>query len=95
MGFTREVAARYSFLLAIPAVLASALLEAKDIGTDSMVNWPATLVATVVAGLVGYLVIARLMSYLKTQSFVPFVIYRVILGLSVAALVGAGVIAAS
>ena len=95
MGFTREVAARYSFLLAIPAVLASALLEAKDIGADTAVNWPATLVATGVAAVVGYGVIARLMTYIKTQSFAPFVVYRVVLGISVAALVGAGIVAAS
>lgn len=80
LGFTREAAARYSFLLAVPAVLASAALEAADIGGDTSANWPATLVATAIAGIVGYAVIARLMEWLRTRSFVPFVVYRVVLG---------------
>lgn len=80
MGFTREVAARYSFLLAIPAVLASALLEALKIGDDKAVSWPPTLIATGVAFVVAYVVISTLMKYIATKSFRPFVIYRLILG---------------
>lgn len=95
MGFTRETAARYSFLLAIPAVLASAALEAKDIGADAAVNWPATLVATGVAAVVGYAVIANLMTWLRTGSFRPFVVYRVVLGLSVMALLATGAVTAT
>ena len=94
LGLTREVAARYSFLLAIPAVLASAALEAADIGADAAANWPATIVATIVAAGVGYAVIARLMSWLRTGSFAPFVAYRVVLGVSVMLMVGSGFIAA-
>lgn len=94
LGLTREVAARYSFLLAVPAVLASAALEAADIGSDTAANWPATLVATVVAAVVGYAVIARLMSWLRTGSFAPFVLYRVVLGVAVMAMVASGFIAA-
>jgi len=82
MGFKRDVAARYSFLLAIPAVLSSALLEIPKISEDKFVNWPATIVATGVAFVIGYLVIAQLMKYLATKTFVPFVIYRVVLGLA-------------
>lgn len=93
MGFKREFAARYSFLLAIPAVMASGLLEAKDISKDSYVNWPATLVATVISFFVGYFVIAKLMDYLKTKSFTPFVWYRVLLGCTVLVLLTTGVIA--
>lgn len=94
MGYTREAAARYSFLLAVPAVLASAALEAADIGTDTAANWPATGVATVVAGLVGYAVIARLMRWLRSESFAPFVAYRVALGLTVMVMVASGFLAA-
>lgn len=95
MGFTREVAARYSFLLAIPAVLASAALEAKGIGADAAANWPATLVATGVAAAVGYAVIARLMTWLRTGSFGPFVTYRIVLGLGVMALLASGAVTAT
>ena len=94
LGYTREAAARYSFLLAIPAVLASATFEAKDIGSDTAANWPATIVATVVAAAVGYLVIARLMSWLRTGSFAPFVAYRVVLGIAVMVMVASGVVVA-
>ncbi len=95
MGFKRDVAARYSFLLAIPAVLASALLEVPKIGADTYVNWPATVVATVVAFAVGYGVIAALMKYIQTQSFKPFVIYRVALGLILIGLLATGTISAT
>jgi undecaprenyl-diphosphatase len=76
MGFKREFAARYSFLLAIPAVIGSGLFTARDIGSDDFVNWPATLLAT----FIGYFVISALMNYLKSKSFMPFVVYRVALG---------------
>ena len=92
MGFKREFAARYSFLLALPAVFASGLLETKDIGSDDFVNWPATILATVVAFGVGYAVISTLMNYLKTKSFKPFVYYRVSLGILVLILLQTGVI---
>ena len=95
MGFKREVAARYSFLLAIPAVLASALLEVPKIGSDTFVNWPATLASTVIAFVVGYAVIARLMTYIKTASFKPFVIYRVVLGVILIGLLVTGTISAT
>jgi undecaprenyl-diphosphatase len=95
MGFKREVAARYSFLLAIPAVFASAALEANKISADTYVNWPATLFATVVAFIVGYLVIAALMRYLSTRTFAPFVIYRVVLGGLLLALLASGTISAT
>ena len=95
MGFKRDVAARYSFLLAIPAVFASALLTAGDISTDDFVNWPATIVATVVAFVVGYFVIAGLMRYLQTRTFLPFVIYRIGLGTLLVILLATGVLSAT
>lgn len=85
MGFKREVAARYSFLLAIPAVLASGLLELVKVVNDPAVQWPVTLVATLVAFVVGYWVISILMKYLVSGSFMPFVIYRIALGLALMA----------
>ena len=95
MGFRRDVAARYSFLLAIPAVFASAALTAGDIASDDFVNWPATIVATLVAFVVGYFVIAGLMRYLQTRTFMPFVIYRIALGLLLLVLLATGVLSAT
>lgn len=95
MGFKRDVAARYSFLLAIPAVFASAALTAGDIASDDFVNWPATIVATVVAFVVGYFVIAGLMKYLQTRTFLPFVIYRISLGAILLVLLATGVLSAT
>ncbi len=91
IGYTREAAARYSFLLAIPAVLASGLFELKDAG-DGHTAWGPTVFATVVAFVVGYAVIAWFMRFISSRSFMPFVIYRILLGLLLFALVGAGVL---
>jgi undecaprenyl-diphosphatase len=96
LGYTRAAAARYSFLLAIPAVLGSGLYEAykalKGGVAGAQVDWPPTIVATVLAFGVGLSVIAWLLRYLNRGSFVPFVVYRVVLGLAVLALVGLGVL---
>jgi undecaprenyl-diphosphatase len=84
LGYSRQAAARYSFLLAIPAVLASGLYEFaksyKDLPSDLLV---ATGVSTVVAFAVGFSVIVVLLRYLSRGSFMPFVAWRVIVGLAV------------
>jgi undecaprenyl-diphosphatase len=96
MGYTRVAAARYSFLLAIPAVLGSGAYEAYKAFTGDVkgaqVDWPPTILSTVIAFGVGLAVIAWLLRYLTRGSFVPFVVYRVVLGLTVLALVGTGVL---
>jgi undecaprenyl-diphosphatase len=82
LGYTRESAARYSFLLAIPAVLASGLFQfVSSVGELSSELMVGTLVATVVSGLVGLSVIHYLLRYLQRGSFLPFVIWRVGVGL--------------
>ncbi|MGH3309373.1 MAG: undecaprenyl-diphosphate phosphatase [Streptomyces sp.] len=91
MGYTREAAARYSFLLAIPAVLASGLFELKDIG-EGHVSWGPTIFATVLSFVVAYAVIAWFMRFISTRSFMPFVIYRVLLGTALLVLVATGVL---
>ncbi|MEU7135775.1 undecaprenyl-diphosphate phosphatase [Streptomyces sp. NPDC046261] len=91
IGYTREAAARYSFLLAVPAVLASGLFELKD-ATDGHTSWPQTIFATLVAFAVGYAVIAWFIRFVSRKSFMPFVVYRILLGLLLFALVGAGVL---
>ncbi|GAA3112309.1 undecaprenyl-diphosphate phosphatase [Streptomyces rectiviolaceus] len=90
MGYTREAAARYSFLLAIPAVLASGAFELKDAGEGGHVSWGPTIFATIIAFIVGYAVIAWFMKFITTKSFMPFVYYRILLGIVLFALVGAG-----
>ena len=94
MGFTREAATRYAFLLAIPAVLASGFYEATKIGDEANVPWAQTIVATVIAFAIGYAVIAWLLRYVATNSYLPFVIYRVVLGTVVIALLATGVLTA-
>ncbi|MER7792543.1 undecaprenyl-diphosphate phosphatase [Streptomyces sp. NPDC097640] len=93
MGYTREAAARYSFLLAVPAVLASGAYELKD-ASDGHTAWGPTIFATVIAFVVGYAVIAWFMKFITTKSFMPFVVYRVLLGIVVFALVALGVLSA-
>ncbi len=92
MGYRREAAARYSFLLAIPAVLASGLFELKDAADGGHVSWGPTLFATVIAFVTGYAVIAWFMKFISTKSFMPFVWYRIALGMVIVALVATGVL---
>ncbi|MEZ7003152.1 undecaprenyl-diphosphate phosphatase [Streptomyces sp. AD55] len=92
MGYRREAAARYSFLLAIPAVLASGIFELKDAMDGGHVSWGPTIFATVVAFASGYAVIAWFMRYISTKSFMPFVWYRIALGILIIVLVTAGVL---
>ncbi|MFR9676475.1 undecaprenyl-diphosphate phosphatase [Streptomyces sp. TR06-5] len=91
MNYSREAAARYSFLLAIPAVLASGALELTEIGKGH-VSWGPTIFATVLAFVVAYAVIAWFMQYISTRSFLPFVIYRIVLGVLIFALIAGGVL---
>jgi undecaprenyl-diphosphatase len=93
MGYSREAAARYSFLLAIPAVLASGTLELFKIGEGPAPAWGPTLLATAIAFAVGYAAIAWFLKYISHNSFMPFVVYRVALGVVIIGLVTAGVLA--
>ena len=94
MGYSRSAATRYAFLLAIPAVLASGLYEATKIGSDANVQWGQTILATIIALTIGYLVIAWLIRWVSTHSFLPFVIYRVVLGSVLLVLLATGTISA-
>ncbi|WP_406328333.1 undecaprenyl-diphosphate phosphatase [Streptomyces sp. NBC_00203] len=90
MGYTREAAARYSFLLAMPAVLASGTFELKDAAAEGNVSWGPTIFATIIAFAVGYAVIAWFMKFISHKSFMPFVWYRIALGIVIIALVATG-----
>ncbi|HYH33698.1 MAG TPA: undecaprenyl-diphosphate phosphatase [Nocardioides sp.] len=93
LGYEREAATRYAFLLAIPAVVGAGLFELEEIpGGDNAYGWAPTLVATVVAFVVGYAAIAWLLRYVSTRSYTPFVLYRVALGSATLLLVATGVL---
>jgi undecaprenyl-diphosphatase len=95
LGYERESATRYAFLLAIPAVVGAGLFELKEIPNgENTYGWGPTIVATVVSFVVGYAAIAWLLRYVSTRSYLPFVIYRIGLGTLVLVLLGAGVLTA-
>ena len=95
LGYEREAATRFAFLLAIPAVVGAGLFELPTaLSDDNAFTGAETLVATVVSFIVGYATIAWLLRYVSTRSYAPFVIYRVVLGAGVLALLSAGVLTA-
>lgn len=97
LGYRRESALRYSFLLALPAVFGSGLYQLKkaiDEPGIRVFTMMETITATVVAFFVGYAVIAWLMRYISTKSFTPFVIYRIVLGTALLIALATGAISA-
>ncbi|MCP2032807.1 undecaprenyl-diphosphatase [Okibacterium sp. HSC-33S16] len=103
LGYERAAAARYAFLLAIPAVLGSGFFQIYKSIADPCVEGSTgcipeiygpgeTLIATVVAFVVAIFVIKFFMSYISKRSFMPFVIYRILLGIVIFVLVGTGVL---
>ncbi|KQO93841.1 undecaprenyl-diphosphate phosphatase [Leifsonia sp. Leaf264] len=103
LGYERKAASRYAFLLAIPAVLGSGFyqvyksiadpcLEGMTTCTPEVFGPFETLVATVIAFAVGLVVIAFFMSYISRRSFLPFVIYRLVLGVAVLIMLSTGVL---
>jgi undecaprenyl-diphosphatase len=91
LGYSRQAAARYSFLLAIPAVIASGLFEfvtsVSDLTPNLLIG---TAVATVISFVVGYSVIVVLLKYLARGSFTPFVAWRLIVGIWLLAMLTSG-----
>ncbi|MFE6235032.1 MULTISPECIES: undecaprenyl-diphosphate phosphatase [Cellulosimicrobium] len=95
MGFTREAAARYSFLLAIPAVMGSGfyqLFKSADEPAPGAPGAGATLIATLVAFVVGYFVIIAFLKIVSTFSYTPFVVYRLVVAALVVLLLLTGVL---
>ncbi len=93
LGYEREAAARYSFLLAIPAVLGSGLYKLLGISGDPVPpQWGPIVLATVVAFAIGLAVIHWLLKYISTHNFQPFVIYRLLLAAVVVVLLLTGVL---
>lgn len=96
LGYTREAATRYAFLLAIPAVVASGFYKLAKSLTDPSLNGPyglaETLVATGIAFVVGYAIVAWLLRYISTHNYRLFVWYRIALGIAIFLLLGFGII---
>jgi undecaprenyl-diphosphatase len=96
LGYSREAALRYSFLLALPAVFGSGFYQLKKAFSSNaepnVFSIPETLAATAVAFVIGYIVIAWLLKFVATRSFMPFIIYRVVLGSLLLVLLAIGVI---
>lgn len=96
LSYNRQAALRYSFLLAVPAVFGSgfhelkgAISEGGDTGVFTMAE---TLLATGIAFVIGYTVIAWLLKFVSTKSFAPFIIYRIALGSILLIMLATGVI---
>ena len=96
MGYTREAAARYSFLLAVPAVFGSGFYQLfKSMGEDNPVAAGPTALATLISFVIGYGVIVFFLKLVSTRNYFPFVYYRVIIGVVLIGLLLAGVLPAT
>lgn len=98
LGLDREVATRFSFLLAIPAVLASGLFslpDAFDPSTGQAASGAQLIVGTLIAFVVGYAAIAWLLRFVANHSFAWFAVWRIPVGIFVMILLGLGVIPAT
>ena len=96
-GLTRETAARFSFLLSIPAIAGSGLLEMRELfkhGGLQGIGMANLIIATVISAVVGYLSIAFLLSFLRRNSTLVFIVYRLLIGVLILWLVIAGRVAA-
>ena len=92
LGMKREAAARFSFLLSIPAVVLSGLFGLTELASGDSANYTDLTVATIFAFIFGYISIAFLLRYLANHSMMIFVYYRLVLGVLVIALAAAGTI---
>ena len=96
LKFDRVTATRLSFFMGIPALVAAGLYElATEAGAISdTVGWNATIIGTIVSGIVAYATIAWLLRFVSSNKFTSFLVYRVLLGLVIIALVVAGTVSA-
>jgi undecaprenyl-diphosphatase len=93
LGLTRETAARFSFLLSIPAVFASGMLQfyqaLEFITPESLLTLT---IATLISGVSGYLAIEFLLRFLKKNTTFVFILYRIVIGIIIIALLNLGII---
>jgi undecaprenyl-diphosphatase len=90
LGFRRDAAARFSFLLSIPAVAAAGVFELPKLMRNHEVGATALVVGLATAAISGYLSVAWLLRFLRTRTTYGFVVYRVALGIGLIAAVLAG-----
>lgn len=96
MGYTREAAARYAFLLAIPAVFASGLFQlVRNFDEQGPYDLGQTALATIVAFVVGFVIIGWFLKFISTRSYMVFVWYRIALGVLIYLLLGFNIIGAN
>ncbi len=87
LGFSRSVAAEFSFFLAIPTLLGASLVKMIKLGAVfTVIQWYSLIIGTLVSFVVAYVVIAFLMSYIRKHDFIVFAKYRIVLGIIVLAL---------
>ena len=97
LKFDRVTATRLSFYIGIPSLIAAGLLEAVTAAEDissPQIGWTATIIATMVSGVVAYATIAWLLKFVSSNKFTDFLLYRVALGVIIIVLVATGTIAA-
>ncbi|KAF0804139.1 bacitracin resistance protein BacA/undecaprenol kinase [Alcanivorax xiamenensis] len=81
LGFRREDAARFSFLMSIPVILGAGLLKAKDLAESAVpVDWLHLILGVAVSGVVAYLTIVFFLRLLDRIGMLPFMVYRLLLG---------------
>ena len=95
IGLDRPAAVRYSFLLAIPAVVASGLFQISDITASGLTTVPQMVVGTIIAFAVGYVIIAWLLRYVQNNTVYVFVAYRIALGAALFAALALGAVSAT
>ena len=93
LGFDRPSAARFSFLMSAPVIFGAGILRFSDaLSSDETVSWGPMIVGSIIAAVVGALVIRWLLAYLERGTLMPFVWYRIGLGTLVLALSATGVV---
>lgn len=92
LGLRRDDAARFSFLLSVPAIGAAGVLELPLVLGDDGVGAPALVAGLGAAAISGYACIAWLLRFLRTHTMLPFVVYRVALGAAILIAAAAGVL---
>ncbi len=82
LGFTREGASRISFLMSIPVISGACLLKMMDLAVSGQtVNWASMLAGAAVAGISAYLCIRLFLGFIERVGFMPFIVYRLVLGI--------------
>ncbi|MBN9108389.1 MAG: undecaprenyl-diphosphate phosphatase [Pseudonocardia sp.] len=95
LGLDRPAAVRYSFLLAIPAVVAAGLFQIGDVTESGLTSGPQMVVGTIIAFAVGYVIIAWLLKYVQNNTVYVFVAYRIALGVALFAALAIGAVSAT